>query len=86
MQELWALLHFIMPQLFQSSDEFSDWFSKDIEGSAGLDKGKGGGGMNELQLKRLHMVLKPFMLRRVKKNVQNELGDKVSKRFLNFFS
>lgn len=80
MQELWALLHFIMPQLFQSSDEFSEWFSKDIEGSAGLDKGKngGGGGMNELQLKRLHMVLKPFMLRRVKKNVQNELGDKVS--------
>ena len=30
------------------------------------------------QLSRLHMILKPFMLRRVKKDVENELGDKVS--------
>lgn len=70
--ELWALLHFIMPQLFDSHDEFSEWFSKDIESSA--DKA---GGMNEHQLRRLHMILKPFMLRRIKKNVQNELGDKI---------
>lgn len=73
MQELWALLHFIMPSLFDSHNEFSDWFSKDIEGNA--DKS---GGMNEHQLRRLHMILKPFMLRRIKKNVQNELADKVS--------
>lgn len=72
MQELWALLHFIMPSLFDSHNEFSDWFSKDIEGNA--DKS---GGMNEHQLRRLHMILKPFMLRRIKKNVQNELADKV---------
>lgn len=31
MCELWALLHFIMPALFDSHDEFADWFSKDIE-------------------------------------------------------
>lgn len=30
------------------------------------------------QLGRLHMILKPFMLRRVKKDVENELSDKVS--------
>jgi DNA helicase INO80 len=29
-------------------------------------------------LRRLHMILKPFMLRRVKRNVQNELSEKVS--------
>ncbi|KAG4302699.1 hypothetical protein PCK1_001054 [Pneumocystis canis] len=34
MQELWALLHFIMPSLFDSHDEFSEWFSKDIESHA----------------------------------------------------
>ncbi|PBP26588.1 putative DNA helicase ino-80 [Diplocarpon rosae] len=35
-------------------------------------------GLNWLdQLKRLHMILKPFMLRRVKKHVQKELGDKI---------
>lgn len=72
MQELWALLHFIMPTLFDSHDEFSEWFSKDIESHAQSNTK-----LNEDQLRRLHMILKPFMLRRVKKNVQQELGDKV---------
>lgn len=72
MQELWALLHFIMPSLFDSHDEFSDWFSKDIESHAQSNTQ-----LNEQQLKRLHVILKPFMLRRIKKNVQSELGDKV---------
>ncbi|OBA17963.1 hypothetical protein METBIDRAFT_47628 [Metschnikowia bicuspidata var. bicuspidata NRRL YB-4993] len=72
MQELWALLHFIMPSLFDSHDEFSDWFSKDIESHAQSNTQ-----LNEEQLKRLHVILKPFMLRRVKKNVQSELGDKL---------
>jgi len=72
--ELWALLHFIMPSLFDSHEEFSEWFSKDIENAAG----SGGGSLKPEQLRRLHMILKPFMLRRVKKHVQKELGDKVS--------
>lgn len=72
LSELWALLHFIMPSLFDSHNEFSEWFAKDIEGNA--DKN---GGMNAHQLRRLHMILKPFMLRRIKKNVQNELADKI---------
>ncbi|BFZ59342.1 Putative DNA helicase ino80 [Saitoella coloradoensis] len=72
MQELWALLHFIMPTLFDSHDEFSEWFSKDIESHAQSNTQ-----LNQAQLKRLHMILKPFMLRRVKKNVQSELGDKI---------
>lgn len=72
MQELWALLHFIMPALFDSHDEFSDWFSKDIESHAQSNTK-----LNEDQLKRLHMILKPFMLRRIKKHVQKELGDKI---------
>ena len=74
MQELWALLHFIMPSLFDSHDEFSEWFSKDIESHAQSNTK-----LNEDQLKRLHMILKPFMLRRVKKHVQKELGDKEEK-------
>lgn len=72
MQELWALLHFIMPSLFDSHDEFSEWFSKDIESHAQSNTQ-----LNEQQLRRLHVILKPFMLRRIKKNVQSELGDKV---------
>lgn len=72
MQELWALLHFIMPTLFDSHDEFSEWFSKDIESHAQSNTQ-----LNEQQLSRLHMILKPFMLRRLKKHVQSELGDKI---------
>ncbi|EIN14169.1 hypothetical protein PUNSTDRAFT_117740 [Punctularia strigosozonata HHB-11173 SS5] len=75
MQELWALLHFIMPSLFDSHDEFNEWFSKDIEGAA---EGKGSR-LSEHQLRRLHMILKPFMLRRVKRHVQNELSEKIEK-------
>ncbi|KAI0257582.1 SNF2 family N-terminal domain-containing protein [Lactifluus subvellereus] len=75
MQELWALLHFIMPSLFDSHDEFNEWFSKDIENAAENKGSK----LNEHQLRRLHMILRPFMLRRVKRNVQNELSDKIEK-------
>ncbi|BEJ18272.1 hypothetical protein CspHIS471_0705490 [Cutaneotrichosporon sp. HIS471] len=73
MHELWALLHFIMPSLFDSHEEFSEWFSKDIENAAS----GGNASLKPEQLKRLHMILKPFMLRRVKKHVQKELGDKI---------
>ncbi len=67
-----------MPSLFDSHDEFNEWFSKDIENAA---ENKGSR-LNEHQLRRLHMILRPFMLRRVKRNVQNELSDKVLWQFL----
>ncbi|XVF07182.1 hypothetical protein REPUB_Repub06bG0116600 [Reevesia pubescens] len=71
MAELWALLHFIMPTLFDSHDQFNEWFSKGIENHA-----EHGGTLNEHQLNRLHAILKPFMLRRVKKDVISELSRK----------
>lgn len=77
MHELWALLHFIMPTLFDNPEEFNDWFSKDIESHA-AERGK----LNDHQLKRLHMILKPFMLRRIKTDVENELGRKIEKTVL----
>lgn len=60
LKELWSLLHFIMPTLFDNLLEFEDWFMK----------------MNEDKLDRLHMILKPFMLRREKKDVASELKEK----------
>lgn len=71
MAELWALLHFIMPTLFDSHEQFNEWFSKGIESHA-----EHGGTLNEHQLNRLHAILKPFMLRRVKKDVISELTGK----------
>lgn len=73
MAELWALLHFIMPTLFDSHDEFNEWFSKDIESHAQDTSSK----LDHAQLSRLHMILQPFMLRRIKTNVEHELADKV---------
>src|SRR5436190_19000597 len=70
--ELWALLHFIMPTLFDSHEEFSEWFSKDIESHTQSNTK-----LNQQQLRRLHMILKPFMLRRNKRDVQSELPAKV---------
>ncbi|KAG1746308.1 RNA polymerase I-specific transcription initiation factor RRN3-domain-containing protein [Suillus occidentalis] len=49
--------------LFDSHDEFNEWFSKDIENVAENKGSK----LNERQLRRLHMILKPFMLRRTEK-------------------
>lgn len=74
MQELWALLHFIMPTLFDSQEHFSNWFSKGVEGSV-ID----GQALNEHQLQRLHQVLKPFMLRRVKADVESQMANKEEK-------
>jgi DNA helicase INO80 len=67
MAELWALLHFIMPTLFDSHDEFAAWFSKDIEAQS----------ETQHQLSRLHAILSPFMLRRVKRDVEHELAQKL---------
>lgn len=66
MQELWSLLHFIMPTLFDSLAEFSEWFSKDIEGKR----------IEEDQISKLHTILKPFMLRRNKNDIKDEIGSK----------
>ena len=77
MSELWALLHFIMPNLFDSHEQFQEWFSRDIEAHS-QEKGE----LNQEQLKRLHKILKPFMLRRVKKDVENEIGPKTEYEIL----
>lgn len=70
--QLWALLHFIMPTMFDSHEEFNEWFSRDIESHA-----EKRGGLDENQLSRLHMILKPFMLRRIKRDVEHEMAEKV---------
>lgn len=63
MQELWSLLHFIMPTLFDSLGEFSDWFLTENR-------------VDESQVSKLHTILKPFMLRRHKDDIKDEIGTK----------
>ena len=69
--ELWSLMHFLMPHVFQSHSEFKDWFSTPltsmVEGAAAVNKGI---------VRRLHTILRPFLLRRLKKDVATQLPPK----------
>ena len=78
--ELWALLNFVLPKIFNSIKSFDEWFNTPF-----VNTGTGDNSMqlNEeealLIIKRLHKVLRPFLLRRLKKDVESELPDKVEK-------
>ncbi|KAI7865257.1 SNF2 family N-terminal domain-containing protein [Spinellus fusiger] len=75
--ELWALLNFILPKIFKSVKSFEEWFNTPFSTQGVQDKID----LNEeeqlLIIKRLHKVLRPFLLRRLKKDVESELPDKV---------
>ena len=77
--ELWALLNFALPKVFNSVKSFDEWFNTPFANSGSSDKIE----LNEeealLIIRRLHKVLRPFLLRRLKKDVESELPDKVEK-------
>ncbi|OMJ71857.1 hypothetical protein SteCoe_29829 [Stentor coeruleus] len=66
LQELWALLNFLMPLIFGSSTDFNEWF--DLTNSQLSDQ-------NYIII-QLHKILKPFMLRRLKREVETKLPPK----------
>ena len=72
LMELWSLMHFLMPHVFQSHSEFKNWFSSPLSGMV-----EGGGGVNMDLVSRLHGVLRPFLLRRLKSEVEKNLPGKV---------
>lgn len=71
LMELWSLLHFLMPNVFQSHMEFKDWFSNPMSGMV-----EGSQEYNEDIVRRLHKVLRPFILRRMKSEVEKQLPQK----------
>ena len=75
--ELWGLLNFLLPRIFHSVDDFEKWFNQPFSKMIGEKQIA----LNEeetlLVINRLHQVLRPFLLRRVKKEVESELPDKV---------
>ncbi|KAG6508577.1 hypothetical protein ZIOFF_033951 [Zingiber officinale] len=64
LHELWALLNFLLPEIFSSSETFDEWFQ--ISGE------------NDQQevVQQLHKVLRPFLLRRLKSDVEKGLPPK----------
>jgi len=64
LHELWALLNFLLPEVFGDSEQFDHWFN--TSNQDGQDN----------VIRKLHTVLRPFMLRRVKKDVARSLPPK----------
>uniref|UniRef100_A0A4W3JES4 SNF2 related chromatin remodeling ATPase 1 n=1 Tax=Callorhinchus milii TaxID=7868 RepID=A0A4W3JES4_CALMI len=61
LHELWALLNFLLPDVFNSADDFDSWF--DTNNCLG----------DQQLVERLHAVLRPFLLRRIKAEVEKSL-------------
>uniref|UniRef100_A0A8C4QRL6 SWI/SNF related BAF chromatin remodeling complex subunit ATPase 2 n=1 Tax=Eptatretus burgeri TaxID=7764 RepID=A0A8C4QRL6_EPTBU len=73
--ELWALLNFLLPTIFKSCNTFEQWFNAPFALTGEKVD------LNEeetiLIIRRLHKVLRPFLLRRLKKEVESQLPEKV---------
>lgn len=73
--ELWSLLHFLLPEVFNDLDSFQSWF----DFTSVLDKS---GNTEVIERRRrklvstMHAILKPFLLRRVKTDVEASLPKK----------
>ncbi|KAA8651812.1 hypothetical protein EYZ11_011992 [Aspergillus tanneri] len=73
--ELWSLLHFLLPEIFNDLNSFQSWF----DFSSMLDNS----GQTDVIERRkrnlvstMHSILKPFLLRRVKTDVEHSLPKK----------
>uniref|UniRef100_A0A183CH16 Global transcription activator SNF2L1 n=1 Tax=Globodera pallida TaxID=36090 RepID=A0A183CH16_GLOPA len=63
LHELWALLNFLLPEKFSDSENFDSMFTEDhVLGQQNFDV-----------VSRLHQILKPFLLRRLKSDVEKSL-------------
>ncbi|VVB15168.1 unnamed protein product [Arabis nemorensis] len=73
LQELWALLNFLLPHIFNSIQNFEEWFNSPFaeRGTASLSDEE-----ELLIINRLHHVIRPFLLRRKKNEVEKFLPGK----------
>ncbi|OWZ18250.1 hypothetical protein PHMEG_0007693 [Phytophthora megakarya] len=65
LHELWALLNFLLPDVFSDAEDFDSWFNVDEEEG------------QENVIKKLHTILRPFLLRRLKSDVEHSLPPKI---------
>ncbi|KAJ7356438.1 P-loop containing nucleoside triphosphate hydrolase protein [Mycena albidolilacea] len=77
--ELWSLLNVILPRIFNSAKSFDEWFNTPFANSGTDNKIALSEEEALLIIRCLHKVLRPFLLRRLKKDVESELPDKVEK-------
>jgi SWI/SNF-related matrix-associated actin-dependent regulator of chromatin subfamily A protein 2/4 len=80
LRELWSLLNLLLPEVFDNSKSFQDWFSMPFQRDNTslsqeddwLETEK-----KVIVIHRLHQILEPFMLRRRVEDVEGSLPPKV---------
>ncbi len=76
LSELWSLLNFLMPDAFDDLSFFQAWFGWDSREEDDMtDKITSGAKDNDI-VSKLHNILAPFMMRRLKTDVTKELPAK----------
>ena len=66
LHELWALLNFLLPDVFSSAEQFDEWFNLEVDDEDA----------KKTMITHLHSILRPFMLRRLKSEVAKGLPPK----------
>lgn len=74
LHELWSLLNFLLPELFDNSDIFDNWFNLNSN-NEGMDE-KEIEAKNVEIINSLHRILRPFILRRTKEDMAKSLPPK----------
>lgn len=73
LSELWSLLNFLLPEVFDDLKSFESWFDVDTISHGGdVVSNK----REQMVLNMLHQILTPFMLRRLKSDVTLEVPPK----------
>ena len=76
LKELWSLLNFLLPNIFTNWEQFESWFDfsdlQDQEGTEEFLQDK----MKQDLVKKMHLILQPLLLRRVKADVEHMLPKK----------
>ena len=76
LKELWSLLHFLMPETFLDWEAFEVWFDfSDLQDEKGTEEFIEKSESQDLVAK-IHKVLQPLLLRRIKADVANYLPKK----------
>ncbi|RBR12762.1 uncharacterized protein FIESC28_08464 [Fusarium coffeatum] len=76
LKELWSLLHFLLPNIFTDWEAFESWFDfSDLEDEQGTEEFIADQKKQEL-VKKIHLILQPMLLRRVKSDVASYLPKK----------
>ena len=74
--ELWSLLNFLLPEAFTNLEQFENMFNvSDVQSKKG-EKPTMSAEYRAKTINSLHAILKPFLLRRVKNEVEQDLPKK----------